>query len=134
MAEFSNAAINAMIDWLTGKTTPAAVATRYISIFNTDPQVNLTGEVLNTITGSPNRIAVTAAMAAAVAGAAANSSAITFTTSAVAGGTVNFVAIMDVQTGGTSANVMAATAVTSKTVAIGDGLSILIGNLTIAIV
>lgn len=130
MAAFVAATSNTMLDWLTGKTTPAAVATRYITTYNGDPQAGGT-ENINTITGSANRQPITAAMAAAAAASATNSiSAITFTTAAVAAATVNFVAIMSAITGGT---VMASAAVTAKTVAIGDGLSIPLSNLTASI-
>ena len=130
MAEFVNTVINTMLDWLTGKTTPPAVAGRFITVFNGDPTAGGT-EVINTLTGSANRIALTAAMGVAAAGVAANTAIVTFTASAVAGATVNYVAIYDAITAG---NLMAYTAVTAKVVAIGDGLSITIGNLTIAIV
>lgn len=130
MAEFTNAAINPMLNWLTGNANPAAVATRYITVFNGDPTSGGT-EVINTITGSANRQNMTTAMAAASGGSAASNALITFTTSAVAGATVNYVAEYDAITAG---NLLAYTPVTSKTVAIGDGLSILTGNLTFSIV
>lgn len=129
MAEFSSAAINAMLDWLVGNATPAAVATRYITVFNGDPTSGGT-EVINTITGSANRQNMTTAMAAAAAGAVASDTLITFTTNAAGGATVNYIAVYDAQTGG---NLLAYTPVTSKTVAAGDGLSILSGNLTFSI-
>jgi hypothetical protein len=130
MAEFTNAAIHPMLDWLTGKTTPAAVATRYITVFNGDPTSGGT-EVINTISGSANRVNMTTAMAVASGGSAASNADITFTNSAVAGATVNYVAEYDAITGG---NLMAYTPVTSKTVAIADSLKILSGQLTFAIV
>lgn len=129
MAAFVAGVRNTQIDWLTGKTTPAAVATRYITTFNGDPQSGGT-ENINTITGSANRQAITAAMGAASGGSAVSGSDITFTNSAVAGATVNFVAEYDAITGG---NLMASAAVSSKTVGIGDSLKILAGNLTFAI-
>lgn len=129
MADFTAATRNAQVDWLTGKATPAAVATRYITTFNGDPQGAGT-ENIAAITGSANRQPITAAMDAASGGTAANASDITFTNSASGGGTVDFVAIMDAITGG---NVMASTAVASKTVSAGDSLKILAGALTAAI-
>jgi hypothetical protein len=129
MADFTAAVRNSMIDWLTGKTTPAAVATRYITTYNGDPQGGGT-ENINTITGSANRQAITATMNAASAGAAASASDITFTASAVGAATVNFVAMMSAITGG---SVMASVAVTPKSVGIGDSLRILAGNLTVTI-
>jgi hypothetical protein len=118
-----------MIDWFTGKTTPAAVATRYITVFNGDPQGAGT-EVISTLTGSANRQAITASMGAAAAGAAASTANIVFTAAAVGSATVNFVAIYDALTAG---NLLGSVAVASKTPAIGDSLSILSPNLTVSI-
>lgn len=130
MAEFTNAAIHPMLDWLTGKATPAAVANRFITVFSGNPTAGGT-EVINTLTGSANRINMTAAMAVAAAGAALNNAVITFTASAAAGATVDFVAEYDAITGG---NLLSYTPVTAKVIAIGDGLSILVGNLSFSIV
>lgn len=129
MADFVASTINAMLDWLTGKTTPAAVATRYITTFNGNPQSGGT-ENIATLSGSANRQPITASMAAAAAGVAASNADITFTSSAVAPATVDYVAIYSAVTGGT---LMASTPVTSKTVGIGDSLKILSGALTLAI-
>lgn len=129
MADFTATTRNVQVDWLTGKATPAAVATRYITTYNGDPQAGGT-ENIAAITGSANRQPITAAMNAAAAGSAANASDITFTNSAVGGGTVDFVAITDAITGG---NVMASAPVTPKTVSVGDSLKILTGALTVAI-
>lgn len=128
MAEFTNTVINEMLDWLVGNADPSPVAaTRYITVFNGDPS-GAGSEVINTITGSANRQNLTTAMANATGGSIASDTLITFTTNAVGGATVNYIAIYDAQTGG---NLLAYTPVTSKTVAAGDGLSILSGNLTI---
>lgn len=130
MADMTATTRNTWIDWLTGKTTPAAVATRYITVFNGDPQGAGT-EVLNTISGSATRPQVTSAIGAASAGSAVSTSDITFTNSAVAGATVDHVAIMTAATGGT---VMASSPVNaSKTVGVGDSLKILTGNLTVGV-
>ncbi len=120
---------NTQVDWLTGKTTPAAVATRYITTFNGDPQ-GAGSENISTITGSANRQAITTSMGASASGTATSTADITFTNSATGGATVNFVAIYDAITAG---NLMASVAVTSKTVAIGDSLKILSGQLTVGI-
>lgn len=130
MAEFTNTAIHAMLNWLTGNASAPATAPRFITVFNGDPTSGGT-EVIATLTGSANRIAMTASMAAAAGGAALNNATITFTASAVAGATVNFVAEYDAITAG---NLLAYTAVTSKVVAIGDGLSITTGNLSFSII
>lgn len=129
MADFVASSRNAMLDWLIGETTPAAVATRYITTFNGDPQ-GAGSENISTLTGSANRINMTTAMAAASGGSAASDTDITFTNSAVGAATVDYVAVYDAQTGG---NLMASTQVTSKAVGIGDSLKILSGQLTFAI-
>jgi len=129
MADFTASTINSMLDWLVGNTTPAAVATRYITTYNGDPQ-GAGAENISTLTGSANRIDMTTAMAAAGSGACTNDVAVTFTASAVGGATVNFVAVYSAITGGT---LMASASVTSKVVGIGDGLSIAIGDLDFAI-
>lgn len=129
MADFVASTRNTMLDWLTGLTTPAAVATRYITVFNGDPQ-GAGSEVINTITGSANRQDMTTAMAAAAAGSAASDTDITFTNSAVGSATVDYVAVYSAITGGT---LLASTQVTSKSVSVGDSLKILSGQLTFAI-
>jgi hypothetical protein len=129
MSEFTASTINTMLDWLTGKTTPAAVATRYITVFDGDPQGAGT-EVINTITGSANRQDMTTAMAASAAGIAASNADIVFTASAVGAATVSYVAVYSAITGGT---LLASTAVSPKAVDTGDGLRILAGDLTFTI-
>lgn len=129
MADFVATSINAMLDWLVGNATPAAVATRYITLFNGDPQ-GAGSEVINTITGSANRQNMTTAMGDAAAGAVASDTLITFTSSAVGAATVDYVAVYSAITGGT---LMASTAVTSRSVGVGDALTIQIGALTFTI-
>lgn len=129
MADFVASSRNAMLDWLTGEASPAAAATRYITVFNGDPQGAGT-EVINTITGSANRQNMTTAMAAASGGSAASDTDITFTASAVGTATVDYVAVYSAITGGT---LMASTAVSSKSVGIGDSLKILATQLSFAI-
>lgn len=129
MADFTATAINAMLDWLDGVDDPPAVGTRYLTTFNGDPQ-GAGSENISTITGSANRIAITADMAAAAAGAATNDADITITASAAGAATVDYVAIYDAITAG---NLLASTQVTSKSVGVGDSLSVLTGNLDFAI-
>lgn len=120
---------NSMIDWYTGKANPPVVATRYISVFNGDPQ--LTGvEVISTITGSANRQPITASMGVAASGASASTVNILFTASAVGSALVNFVGLYDSITAG---NLLGSAAVSPKTPAIGDSLSILAPNLTVTL-
>lgn len=130
MADFVASTINAMLDWLIGETTPAAVATRYITTFNGNPQSGGT-ENISTLTGSANRINMTTAMAPASAAVAANDTLITFTAAAAGAATVDYVAVYSAITGGT---LMASTQVAaSKSVGIGDSLTIAIGALTFTI-
>lgn len=129
MGAFTATAADYLIDWMTGKTTPPAVATRYITTYNGDPQ-GAGSENIATLTGSANRIAITASMDAAAASSAASNANIVFTSSASGGVTVDHVAIFSAITAGT---LYASAAVTSKTVAAGDGLQILSGNLVFSI-
>jgi hypothetical protein len=129
MAAFVATVRNTMLDWLTGKSTPATVATRYITTYNGDPQGG-GAENISTITGSANRIDMTTAMAAASSGSAVSNADITFTSSASAGATVDYIAVFSAITGGT---VYASAAVTSKTLTTGDSLKIPSGSLTFSI-
>jgi hypothetical protein len=129
MAAFENALRNPMLDWGTGVANPAAVATRYITIFDGEPG-NGGSEVINTITGSANRQAITAKMDAAGDGVAASNAEIEFTSNAAGAGTVNWCAIYSAITGGT---LLGKAAVTAKTISTGDSLKILTGNLTFGI-
>ena len=118
---------NVMINWLTANATPAATGTRYVSIWNGDPQ-GTGSEVINTVTGSATRPSIT--FAAASGGSASSSATVTFTTNASGGATVDHVAI---HTAATSGNIMASATVTSKTITAGDSLTIPSGNATVQI-
>ncbi len=121
--------VDPFLDWLVGNASMAATGTRYVTVFDGNPQ-GAGSEVINTLTGSSNRIDLTAAMDDASGGSVANDTQITFTSSAVGAADVDFVAIYDAITGG---NLLASVAVTAKSIAIGDGLRIAIGNLTIEV-
>lgn len=132
MADITGAQRAVMIDWLTGKTTPAAVANRFITVFNGDPQ-GAGSEVLNTISGSATRPQLTSAIGACntSTGVATSTGDITFTNSAVAGATIDHVAMYSASTGGT---LMASSPTNaSRTVVIGDSVKILTGALTIGL-
>lgn len=122
-------AANEMLDWFTGVANPPAVATRYITTFLGNPQAGGV-ENISTITGSSNRIAMTAAMDAASGSQAVNGSDITFTVSAAGGAVVNYVAIYDAITGG---NLYGSAQVIERTITTLDGLRIPAGSLTIQI-
>jgi hypothetical protein len=131
MAALTDFTADFLADWVVGKTTPSAVATRYITTFSGDPS-GAGSENIDTITGSANRIAIapeTYFTSAADASSIASTADIVFTASAAAGATVDYIAIYDAITAG---NLMAQAAVTSKTLATGDGLKITSGNLTLA--
>jgi hypothetical protein len=129
MSDFVASARDEMLDWLTGVDDPSVTGTRYITIFDGDPQAG-GSEVINTVTGSANRQNMTTAMAAASGGSQASDTDITFTASAVGGADIDYVAVYSAQTGGT---LLASAAVTPKTVGIGDSLKILATQLTFAI-
>jgi hypothetical protein len=119
-----------MLNWFTGNATPAAVATRYVSVWNGDPQGAGT-EVISTLTGSANRIAMTAAVPSTATNTVASNADIVFTTAAVGSATVSYVAVHSAITAG--AIYASAPVSTPKTPAIGDGLRILSGNLSFTI-
>ena len=113
---------NVMLQWLVGNATPSAAATRYVSIWNGDPQ-GAGSEVINTVTGSATRPSI--AFAAASGGSAASNADVVFTTNAAGSATVDHVAI---HTASTAGSVMASCAVTSKAITAGDSLKILSGK------
>jgi hypothetical protein len=131
MTAFTDFSSNYMIDWLVGKTTPSAVATRYLSASDT----SLPGgtEQMTAMTGSADRIAIAPATyftSAAASAAIASTADITFTASSSGSATVAFVSLWDAITAG---NMMAQAAVTSKSLTAGDSLKVLSGNLTYSI-
>lgn len=129
MPGFTTALTNPMIDWGTGVANPAAVATRYITVFDGEPGAGGT-EVINDISGSSNRQDLTSNMAAASGGVAASDADITFTDNAVGSAAVNWCAIYSAITGGT---LLAKAQVVEKNVTAGDSLKILSGNATLGI-
>jgi len=119
---------NALVNWVTGFATPSATGTRYVSIWNGDPQ-GAGSEVTTTVTGSATRPSISFATAAS--GVGTSNATVTFTSSASAGATVNYIALHSASTG--TGNILASVAVTSKTVTTGDSLSIVSGNATVSI-
>lgn len=129
MADFVASVRDEMLDWLTGIADPPATATRYITVFNGDPQ-GAGVEVISTITGSANRIDMTTAMVVASSGGAASDTDITFTNQAVDDADVDHVAVYDAITGGT---LLASAQVNERHIVVGDSLKILIGALSFGI-
>lgn len=119
---------NVQIDWMTGKATPAAIGTRYVSIWNGDPQGAGT-EVTSTVTGSATRPSIT--FAAASGGSASSDATVTFTANASGTATINYVALHSASTG--TGNVLASCAVTAKNITPGDSVSIASGSATVQI-
>jgi len=129
MSAFTVSPRNAMLDWLVGNANPAATGTRYITTFLGDPQ-GVGVENIFTLTGSNNRIDMTTAMAASASGVCLSDATITFTNSAAANTSINYVACYDAITGG---NLLASAQVVQKDVTTGDSLQILAGNCSFAI-
>jgi hypothetical protein len=131
MAAFTDFTSDYLLDWVVGKTTPSAVSTRYLTASDTI----LPGgtEQMNAMTGSTNRVALTAATyftSAAATHAIASHADIVFTASSSGAASVGYVSMWDAITGG---NMMSQAAVTAKTLTTGDSLKILSGNLTFTI-
>jgi hypothetical protein len=119
---------NVMLNWMNGTVTPAAIGTRYLSIWYGDPQ-GAGAEVTTTVTGSATRPSI--AFAAAASGSSSSNATVTFTTNASGTATVDHVALHTASTG--TGNILASAAVTSKNITPGDALSVTSGNCTIQI-
>ena len=104
---------------------------RFISTWTGDPQgagVECTG----TVTGGVVRPTIT--FAAYTTNQSISSNAVcTITASAAAGNTVNYVGIHSNSSTTNATSLLASVAVTSKTLGVGDALSIPVGNCTISI-
>jgi len=127
MGELTDATKNTLVDWVTGKTTPAAVATRYVALFNGDPQA--AGSEVTTTIRVAGRVDLTAAMGVASTGIATNTALVDFG-NAAGGATVSHFAFMDAATAG---NVLGSDALTggSQTITTGNPVSFAIGDLSI---
>jgi hypothetical protein len=129
MGAFTDYSNDYMLDWLVGKTTPAAVGTRYLTATDT---VGGT-EQMTAMTGSANRVAIAPATyftSAAATSAIASTADITFTADSSGSATVAAVSLWTAITGGSK---MSEAAVTSKSLTVHDSLKILSGNLTFSI-
>lgn len=127
MGELTDTTKNTLLDWVTGKTTPAVVSTRYVALFNGDPQ-GAGSEVTTTIRVA-GRVDLTTAMGVASTGIASNSALVDFG-NAAGGATVSHFAIMDAAAAG---NILASDALTggSQTITTGNPVSFAIGDLSI---
>lgn len=131
MGAFTDFSNDYMLDWLVGRTTPSAVATRYLTASDT----SLPGgtEQMTAMTGSANRVAIASGTyftSAAATSSIASTADITFTADSSGSATVAYVSLWDAITAG---NMMAQASVTSKSLTQHDSLKILSGNLTFSI-
>jgi hypothetical protein len=127
MANLSLYSQNKLVDWITGKANMPASATTYLALFNGDPS-GAGSEVTLTICSA--RIAISSAMSSSTggAGSSSNASDLTWTTSALAGATVSYVAAYDAVTAG---NLLWYRSVTSNAVSAGNMVKILAGQLSV---
>lgn len=132
MGEFTDASKNEMVDWLTGKDDPAATGTRYLAVYDGDPQGAGT-EVTGTLTGGTTRPTLTSAMAAASSGSAANTSAIEVAAAADDAADATHWAIMDSATVGEGTVLASEALAASQSIAAGNPVSFEIGDLTVSI-
>jgi hypothetical protein len=132
MADIAEAALNDLVDWLIGKGDPPSTGTRYVALFDGDPQGSGT-EVTTTIR-TAGRVAITSDMEAAGTtnpGEASSTGDIDFG-NAAGGATVTHIAIYDAASSG---NLLASDALTGgdQTVTTGNPVKIPSGDLTVSI-
>lgn len=122
MSNLSSYAAQIITDWMTGKSDPPEVTTRYLALFDDDPEV--LGEEITDIISSVGRQEITSSMDAAdLDGLSENQTEIDFGT-AIANGSIAYLAIFDSLSGG---NLIASAALTDGTqeVVEGDALTII---------
>lgn len=127
MANLSDYAENALLDWINNVGTPTRPSTVYLALFTAAP--NDAGGGTEVSGNGYARQAV--AFGAASGGAASNTGAITFPTATASWGTVTHVGIFDALTAGNLLWHGAATA--SKVVGSGDMYRIPIGDLDLSL-
>lgn len=123
MANLSDWAENALLDWLMGGASPTRPTTRYLALFTAAPSDSGGGTEVSG--GGYARQAVTCG--AAASGTCSNSGAVAYTASGANYGTVTHVGVFDALTAGNLLWHGALTA--SKTVNDGDTLNFAIGEL-----
>jgi len=133
MGSFSDYLENELLDHVFGASAYTAPGTLYVGLSTTDPTDPGTG-ITEPAGGSYARVAVTNNLTnwpAAVGGAKANGTAITFPTATGSWGTVGWFFLADAATAG---NVLGHAALTaSKTIDSGDTASFAIGDLDITL-
>lgn len=123
-ANFTTYISDQVLNWMKGTTFAAAPAALYVDLLDSG-----SSSVLNTISGSANRQAVTLGTITddGTGRIVSNSADVDFTASAAAGATVAYMAIYDAITGGNQLAVVAS----AKTILTGDPVSIVTGDLSI---
>ena len=116
--------IDVLLDWLVGTANTPAIGTRYVSLWNGAT------EVTANLTGSATRQAITFGNVSSGQVAISNI-VVNCVTSATNANTVDSIGIHTATTG--TGNMLVNAAVTSKSLTVGDALSIPIGNVTITI-
>jgi len=132
MPDIADGVLNDLVDWLIGKADPPSTGTRYVALFDGDPQ-GAGSEVTTTIRPS-GRVAITSSMESAGAtntGESSSTADIDFG-NADAGATVTHIAIYDAASAG---NLLASDSLTggSQTVTAGNPVKIPSGDLTVSI-
>jgi len=132
MPDIADDVLDDLVDWLIGKADPPSTGTRYVALFNGDPQ-GAGSEVTTTIRPS-GRVAITSDMEASGTtntGESSSTADIDFG-NADAGATVSHIAIYDAATSG---NLLASDSLTggSQTVTAGNPVKIPSGDLTVSI-
>lgn len=122
----SSYARNAFVNWRTGANSMPAATTRYIALFNGDPT---SGGSEITATVCTNRKSITGmSVSSGGAKSSTNSANLIFTTSASGTGTWNYIGVYDASSGG---NLLWYKDITSRTIAVGNGIAIDAGDLII---
>lgn len=129
MANLSSYSADHLVDWIDGKANMPTYGTSYLALYNGDPSgagVETTAAICTT------RPSYSTEMPSSTGGAgtSTNNADITFTTSAVGGGTVSYVAAFDSATPG-AGNMLWYKSVTSNVVSTGNMVKILSGVLVV---
>jgi hypothetical protein len=126
----TSTASDPFLDWIVGRTSMTAAATRYLSAWDGDPQGGGT-EVTSDILGTSDRVAMTSAFGtAANDGSITSDASITYTSNASSQADVTYFGLHSAQTG--IGNLMAVSDVIAPRLAViaGDSVAIPAGYIT----
>jgi hypothetical protein len=128
MANLSTYTATNLVDWINGKASMPAHAPTYLALFHGDPS---SGGVEVTSTVSVGRVSISSTMESSTGGAGSSTNAadITFTTSALADSTIDFIAAYDASTVG---NLIWFKSITSNNVYVGNQIKFLAGTLVVS--